>query len=105
MGSIPGGGKSLIVAATENHSRPGVDFDTGPRDRVLEMLLSGGSRDLAVALRDPYELAEMPEVSDYLCTFGPHAASAEAAAGLLFGEFGADAESPVGVPGSEIEAP
>jgi beta-N-acetylhexosaminidase len=103
MGSIPDG-EGLIVAVTENHPLPGVDFDVSTRDRVLEMLMSGGGRVLVVALRDPYELAELPDVADYLCAFGPRAVSAEAAAQVLFGEFEADGESPVSVPGAGIEA-
>ncbi len=103
-GEIPDDG-TLIVAVTENHPLPGVDFDVSARDRVLERLRSGGGcRVLVVALRDPYELAQLPEVTDYLCTFGPRAVSAEAAAAVLFGEIEAQGQSPVSVPGAGIEA-
>ena len=92
------------MVSTENHPLPGVDFDTGVREGVLDALRSGGDRVLLVALRDPYDLAEMPEVTDYLCTFGPRACSAEAAAEVLFGEAEAHRASPVSVPGTDVRA-
>ncbi len=101
MGQIPGG-DGLIVAVTENHPLPGVDFDTGVREGVLKALGSGGDRVLVVALRDPYELAELDEAADYLCTFGPRWCSAEAAAEVLFGEVEAAGSTPVSVPGTDI---
>lgn len=103
MGQIPGG-DGLIVAVTENHPLPGVDFDTSAREGVLDVLRSSGDRILVVALRDPYDLAEMPEVTDYLCTFGSRWCSAEAAAEVLLGEADAQWASPVSVPGTDVRA-
>jgi len=103
MGSIPGG-DGLLVAVTENHPLPGVDFDTDVREGVIDALQSGGDRVLVVALRDPYDLGELEEVSDYLCTFSPRWCSAEAAAEILFGEAEAAGSSPVSVPGTDVEA-
>ena len=103
MGQLPGGA-GQIVAVTENHPLPGVDFDTDVREGVLKALASGGDRVLTVALRDPYELGELEETEDYLCTFGPRWCSAEAAARVLFGEAEAAGSSPVSVPGTEIRA-
>ncbi len=65
---------------------------------------ASGDRVLVVALRDPYELTELEEVTDYLCTFGPRQASAEAAAAVLFGEAEPTGASPVGVPGTDVLA-
>jgi beta-N-acetylhexosaminidase len=59
---------------------------------------------LVVALRDPYELADLPDVTDYLCTFGPRWCSAEAAAAVLFGEAEPTGASPVSVPGADVRA-
>lgn len=103
MGRLPGG-RGQIIAVTENHPLPGVDFDTGVRAGVLKALASGGERVLVVALRDPYELGELAEATDYLCAFGPRWCSAEAAARVLFGEAEAIGRSPVSVPGTEILA-
>jgi beta-N-acetylhexosaminidase len=103
MGQLPGG-HGRIVAVTENHPLPGVDFDTDVREGVLRALASGGDRVLTVALRDPYELAELEETADYICTFGPRWCSAEAAARVLFGEAEARGTSPVSVPGTDILA-
>ena len=94
----------LIVAVTENHPLPGVDFDVRARDEVISQLQASGERVLVVALRDPYELAQMGGVTDYLCTFGPHQASAEAAAAVLFGEAEPTGASPVSVPGTDVLA-
>jgi beta-N-acetylhexosaminidase len=103
MGNIPGA-DGLLIAVTENHPLPGVDFDVRMRDNIIGTLRSGGDRVLVVALRDPYELAEMPAVEDYLCSFGPRWCSAEAVAEVLFGEAQAAGSSPVSVPGTGIEA-
>ncbi len=103
MGRLPGG-DGLLVAVTENHPLPGVDFDTDVREGVIDALQSGGERVLVVALRDPYDLGELEDVTDYLCTFSPRWCAAEAAAEVLFGEAEAAGASPVSVPGTDITA-
>jgi beta-N-acetylhexosaminidase len=92
----------LVVAVTENHPLPGLDFDRSAAAAVLRALLDGGHQVQVVALRDPYELAELDFVEDYLCAFGPRACSAEAAAEVLFGERVAAGVSPVSVPGASV---
>jgi len=94
----------LVVAVTENHPLPGVDFDRSVVVEVLRALIDGGHLVQVVALRDPYELGELPFVHDYLCAFGPRWCSAEAAVGVLFGEAEAHGASPVSVPSAGIEA-
>jgi len=74
------------------------------RAQVLEALQARDERVLVVALRDPYELAEMPNVTDYLCAFGQRWCSVEAAAAVLFGEATASGTSPVSVPGTGVRA-
>jgi beta-N-acetylhexosaminidase len=93
-----------VVAVTENHPLPGADFDQRDKLAVLRALAEEGHAPLVVALRDPYELADLPFVSDYVCTFGPRACSAEAAAAVIFGESGARGASPVSVPGTDVAA-
>lgn len=101
-GDIPQGGP--LIAVTENHPLPGTDFDVSVRDRVLDALLARGTPPLVVALRDPYELAELHGIEVYVCAFGPRWCSAEAAAEVLFGETEAAGRSPVSVPGAGVEA-
>jgi beta-N-acetylhexosaminidase len=102
LGRLPGDGP--IVAVTENHPLPGVDFDTSVRRGILDALRAGAERVLVVALRDPYELVELPDVTDYLCAFGPRWCSAEAVAAVLFGEAEPAGASPVSVPGTDVRA-
>jgi beta-N-acetylhexosaminidase len=93
-----------VVAVTENHPVPGADFDRSAASHVLEALHAAGIPFLVVALRDPYELAELPFVTDYLCMFGSRWCSAVAAAEVLFGEAEARGASPVSVPGAGVAA-
>jgi beta-N-acetylhexosaminidase len=95
---------SIVVAVTENHPLPGVDFDQSGKRQVLDALLAGGRPVQVVALRDPYELADLTDVPDYLCAFSSRWCSAEAAAEVLFGEVETSGASPVSVPGTSIEA-
>ncbi|CAN5596029.1 glycoside hydrolase family 3 protein [soil metagenome] len=92
------------VAVTENHPLPGADFDQGSKLDVLRAITEAGERVLVVALRDPYELADLPFVTDYVCAFGPRWCSAEAVAAVVFGETEARGASPVSVPGTDVEA-
>ncbi|MFV2064276.1 MAG: glycoside hydrolase family 3 N-terminal domain-containing protein, partial [Chloroflexota bacterium] len=94
----------LVVAVTENHPLPGVDFDQSAKHDVLRALIAGGHLVQVIALRDPYELRDMPFVHDYVCAFGSRWCSAVAAVELLFGEIAGQGASPVSVPGAGIEA-
>jgi len=94
----------LVVAVTETHPLPGVDFDRSVVIDVLHRLSDGGHLVQLVALRDPYELGDLSFIHDYICTFGPRWCSAEAAAEVMFGEIQAHARSPVSVAGTGIEA-
>ncbi len=98
-------GDGLVVAVTENYPLPGMDFDQSARLDVLRALNTHTSgRFMVVALRDPYELADLPFVRNYLCAFSSRACAAEAAAQLVFGETRAPGVSPVSVPGADIVA-
>jgi beta-N-acetylhexosaminidase len=94
----------VVVAVTENHPLPGADFDVSARDDVLRALHADGREVIVVALRDPYELAALPFVDHYVCTFGSRWCSADAAAAVLFGEIEARGASPVSVPTAGIRA-
>lgn len=97
-------GDAPVIAVTENHPLPGVDFDNEDAPAVLQALADSDRPIQVVALRDPYELGRLPFVRHYLCTFGPRWCSAEAAAEVLFGETQAAGRSPVSVPGTAVEA-
>lgn len=93
-----------IVAVTENHTLPGMDFDQSAKLDVLRALADGGRPPAVVALRDPYELRDLDFVDDYVCTFSQRWCAAQAAAEALFGEIEMRRSSPVSVPGAGIEA-
>ena len=59
---------------------------------------------IVVALRDPYELSDFPEIGTYVCAFSFRPCAARAAAQALLGEIEAGGRSPVSVPGTEIQA-
>ena len=71
---------------------------------MLGALIDGGDPVQVMALRDPYELKDMSNVSDYICVFRSRWCSAMAAAELLFGEIEPRDASPVSVPGAGVQA-
>jgi beta-N-acetylhexosaminidase len=103
-GSRPDPG-SAVVAVTESHLLPGMDFDQRDRADVLAALHTyAAGRMLVVGLRDPYELGDLPFVTDYLCAFSSRPCAAEAVARVLTGEIQAEGASPVSIPGTGVEA-
>ncbi|MDE2637009.1 MAG: glycoside hydrolase family 3 protein [Chloroflexota bacterium] len=101
--TIPAEG--VVVAVTENFTLPGMDFDQSRQAEIIRSLHeSAGERLLVVALRDPYELANFPEVGTYVCSFSFRPCAAQAAAEVLLGETEASGRSPVSVPGTELQA-
>lgn len=91
--------QQLIVAVTENYPLPGVDFDQrSQREIVRQLLEKAGDRLVVVALRDPYELAELPPVPTYVCAFSFRPCSAQAVVEVLCGEFQPTGKTPVSVP-------
>jgi beta-N-acetylhexosaminidase len=96
---------ATIVAVTESHLVPGVDFDRPETREVLRAIHAAAPRRTQViALRDPYELADLPFVADYACAFSARPCAAVAAAELVLGHVGATGISPVSVPGTGIDA-
>ena len=97
--------ESLVVAVSENYTLPGMDFDQSRQAEIIRSLhQSAGERLVAVALRDPYELADFPEIGTYICAYSFRPCAAQAAAEVLLGETEARGRSPVSVPGTELEA-
>lgn len=79
----------------------GTAFTTGRPEqaRVVNALLAAGKRVVAVGLRDPFDLLSFPRVPCYLVAYDDLPVSAEAAAGVLFGEIEARGRLPVSLPG------
>ncbi len=101
--TIPAEG--VVVAVSENFTLPGMDFDQSRQAEIIRSLHhAAGERLLVVALRDPYELADFPEVGTYVCSFSFRPCAAQAAAEVLLGETEASGRSPVSVPGTEVQA-
>jgi beta-N-acetylhexosaminidase len=98
-GVLPGLGS--IVAVTENYPLPGMDFDQTSQRAVMERLHAAAPERLIVAaLRDPYELAALPDVGTYVCAFSFRPCAAQALVDVLSGEFDARGHSPVSVSGA-----
>lgn len=94
---------SVVIAVTENHPLPGMDFDQSAKADVLRALdTSLNGQFTVVALRDPYELEQLSFIRNYACAFSSRACAAEAAAELVFGETRAPGVSPVSVPGADV---
>ena len=101
--ALPAAG--AIIAVTENYTLPGMDFDGSLQREILRRLHEAtGARLIVVALRDPYELAEFPEIGTYVCSFSFRPCAAQAAAEVLLDAFAGGGRSPVSVPGTDVNA-
>ena len=103
VASIPSAG--ALIAVTENYTLPGMDFDGALQAKIVSALQgAAGDRLIVVALRDPYELANFPEIDSYVCSFSFRPSAAQAAAQALLGEAAPGGRSPVSVPGTDVKA-
>jgi beta-N-acetylhexosaminidase len=99
-------GDALIVAVTENYPLPGSTFDQASQVDIIRHLMQvAPERLVVVALRDPYELQNFPDLPTYVCAFSFRPCSAEAAVSVLLGECPARGESPVSVPAPAVNCP
>lgn len=97
--------QGVIVAVTENYTLPGMDFDRSRQAQIVRDLHElAGERLLVLALCEPYELADFPEVAGYVCAFSFRPCAALAAADFLLGHANATGTTPVSVPGTELRA-
>ena len=95
----------VIIAVTENYTLPGMDFDQSLQVKLIRQLQEhAGDRLIVVALRDPYELADFPEIDSYLCSFSFRPPAAKAAAECLLGQIKSGGRTPVTVPNTELIA-
>jgi len=103
LAAIPSAG--ALIAVTENYTLPGMDFDGALHAPIVRALQeAAGDRLIVVALRDPYELADFPEIGTYVCSFSFRPCAAQAAAEVLLGEVEPGGRSPVSVPGTDVIA-
>ncbi len=95
----------VVIAVTENHTLPGMDFDQESQAMVINSLAkTSPDKLLVVALRDPYELSYLENIPSYVCAFSFRPCAARAAAELLAGHIEAKGKSPVTVPNTRITA-
>jgi beta-N-acetylhexosaminidase len=66
---------------------------------VQRLVRELGDKLVVIALRDPYELADFPDVSTYLCTCSSRKCAALAAAEVVLGRTAPRGHLPVSVPG------
>jgi beta-N-acetylhexosaminidase len=90
---------NVVLAVTENYLIPGADFNVHDQMSLVNRLSTEvGSRLAVIALRDPYELAELAGMGTYLCTFSSRPCAAQAAAGVVLGHASPRGKSPVSIP-------
>lgn len=100
---IPAGG--IIIAVTENYTLPGIDFDQSIQVKLVKRLHRlAADRLIVVALRDPYELENFPEIAAYVCSYSFRPSAAQAAADILMGRIAPRGHTPVTVPNTELAA-
>ena len=72
---------------------------------ILKQLgIHAGERLVVVALRDPYELAELPDLNTYVCAFSFRPSSARAAADVVSGAIKPQGATPVSIPNTLFDA-
>ncbi|MDE2856517.1 MAG: glycosyl hydrolase family 3 [Chloroflexota bacterium] len=97
--------EGVIIAVSENYTLPGMDFEAALQVKIMrELNRLAPDRLLAVALRDPYQLAEYADIDAFVCSFSFRPCAALAAAELLLGEIEPRGRTPVSVPGTELKA-
>ena len=97
--------RGIIIAVTENYTLPGLDFDQSMQVRLVKDLHRlAGDRLIVTALRDPYELADFPEIAAYVCSYSFRPAAAQAAVDVLLGRVAPRGKTPVTVPNTELSA-
>ena len=95
----------IIIAVTENYTLPGMDFDQSMQVKLVKDLHQfAADRLIVVALRDPYELENFPEIATYVCSYSFRPSAAQAAADILLGRRQPGGQTPVSVPNTELAA-
>ena len=79
-------------------------IDQSLQTRLVQSLAGLGKRLIVVAVREPYDLRQFPEVRTYICTYGYRGGSLEAAVELIFGKIEPRGVLPVTIPEDGAEA-
>ncbi|NEE03243.1 glycoside hydrolase family 3 protein [Phytoactinopolyspora halotolerans] len=82
----------LVVVATMNAR------GSDGQQRLVKALLATGTPVVAVAVRDPYDIAYYPEAETYLATYSYTPGALEAVAKVIFGEAAPEGRLPVTIP-------
>ncbi|WP_406828867.1 glycoside hydrolase family 3 protein [Microbulbifer sp. ARAS458-1] len=73
-----------LVIVTEDYPLPGLDYDGDQQAEIVRRAVAKfGDSVIVIALRSDYELAALPALSTYVCSYSSRACSARAAAQLL----------------------
>jgi beta-N-acetylhexosaminidase len=83
----------LIIMATTNTQR------YPKQAECIKALIQTGKPVIGIAVRNPYDLLEFPELKTYLLTYEYTAPAIESAARILFGKTTARGQLPVNLPG------
>lgn len=65
------------------------------QQKLVNEILNSGKTVIAVAMDSPYDIEIMPQVKNYICTYGVAAESANAAADVISGKLNGSAKAPV----------
>lgn len=65
------------------------------QQKLIDKILKSGKTVIAVAMDSPYDIEVMPQIKNYICTFGVAAQSAEAAVDIIAGRNTGKAKPPV----------
>jgi beta-N-acetylhexosaminidase len=87
-------GKDLVLVATNRAWTAG----NAGQQRLVRALAGGPAPVVAVATRDPYDIAYFPEVDAYVASYGWHRAALGAVARVLTGEVNPTGKLPVSIP-------
>jgi beta-N-acetylhexosaminidase len=92
----PTAGKMVKAGSGVRNSLSLGDFSSSLLRQVLK---TGASRSVVVAMGNPYLAKDFPEVQNYLCTFSAAQVSEVSAVKALFGEMEIHGHLPVSIPG------
>ncbi len=84
----------LVVVTTNN---AWAEANSGQR-RLVEALVRSGTPVIAVAIRDPYDIAYFTDAATYLATYSYTAPALESLTRVLFGEIASAGRLPVTIP-------
>ncbi|MCC7210020.1 MAG: glycoside hydrolase family 3 protein [Anaerolineae bacterium] len=91
-------GASIVVVGA-------IDAARDPAQRAfVDAIRQDGARMVIISMRTPYDLAALPFVETYLCTYSIRAASMWAVARVLFGDIDAAGKLPCRIPGIALDA-